>query len=114
MKQVTTIVLDDIDGTPGAETHTVSVDGYTVTIDLAEPNRKALYEALRPFLDAGQRVPGSRREPRRPAPTPPPSGPTRSAIRVWWKNNPDGLPTWQQRGAIPAAVADAWSSRGQP
>jgi hypothetical protein len=105
MRKTTITVTDDIDGTPGAETHRLTVDGYTVDIDLAEPNRKELYEQLRPYLDAGRRITGKRK------PAPARRGRATPGIRDWWKKNPEGLPTWQARGAIPAAVARAWQAQ---
>lgn len=47
------IVKDDIDGSAGAETHKLSLDGNTVTIDLAKGNFDKLSKALEPFFKAG-------------------------------------------------------------
>ena len=45
------VYTDDLDGTHGAEPVQFAWDGVTWEIDLAEPNRKKLEEALQPFLD---------------------------------------------------------------
>jgi Lsr2 len=45
------VYTDDLDGTHGAEPVQFGWDGITWEIDLAEPNRKKLEEALQPFLD---------------------------------------------------------------
>jgi len=45
------VYTDDLDGTHGAEPVHFGWDGITWEIDLAEPNRKRLEDALRPFLD---------------------------------------------------------------
>lgn len=109
MRKVTTVITDDLDGSPGAEPHTITVDGFRIEIDLCPANTSKLYTFLRPYLEAGRKVAGSRR--RNPHSEPPPAGSNATAIRAWWKDNPDGLPTWQARGAVPAAVVRAWQTK---
>jgi hypothetical protein len=102
MQRTITTVTDDIDGSADAETYRLALDGLTVEIDLSKQNADKLYNVLAPYLDAGRRLSGKRRAaPAGPAPE----------IRQWWKDNPDGLPTWQPRGAVPAAVTQAWQNR---
>jgi Lsr2 len=68
------VYTDDLDGTHGAEPVQFAWDGVTWEIDLAEPNRKKLEEALQPFLDkahpaqvaqakSARRVPGRHQQP---------------------------------------------------
>lgn len=68
MKTITTVCTDDIDGTAGAEPYTIAVDGYTIEIDLCQANVDKLFAALRPYLDNGRRVAGSRKPRRRQPP----------------------------------------------
>ncbi len=45
------VYTDDLDGTHGAEPVKFGFDDIWWEIDLAEPNRKKLQDALQPFLD---------------------------------------------------------------
>lgn len=70
-RTITTLV-DDLDGTdlePGSgETIRFGIDGRTYEIDLSADNAGALREALRPYTEAGRRIPQTRtRHPRRSA-----------------------------------------------
>jgi Lsr2 len=47
----TEVITDDLDGSQGAEPVQFGWDGVTWEIDLSEPNRRKLEEALRPFLE---------------------------------------------------------------
>lgn len=51
-------VTDDIDGSANAETITFSFDGTNYEMDLGKKNRTALEKALRPYIDAAQKVSG--------------------------------------------------------
>lgn len=57
------ITIDDLDGSEGAEATSFAVEGVRFVIDLTEPNRKALYEALLPFIKKARRPAGSGRMP---------------------------------------------------
>jgi hypothetical protein len=129
MKNITTHIVDDLDGTPDATTHTISLDGRTIDIDLSDTNTDQLYELLDPYFAKGQPVIGARKPPtKRARPQRPPTKPhhktpttnaaapaagTPAAVRAWWADHvdTDDLPTWQARGAIPAAVLRAWEHR---
>lgn len=52
----TTIIIDDIDGTPEAQEVQFSYAGTAYTIDLAETNRAALEDALKPYIEAASQV----------------------------------------------------------
>jgi hypothetical protein len=58
----TTLIIDDIDGTPGAQEVEFSYAGTTYTIDLSEENRAALRQALNPYIEAATQVGGGRTE----------------------------------------------------
>ena len=55
MKQVTTRVLDDLDGTEPATNVRFALDGSHYEIDLNEGNMARLMELLRPYVDNGRR-----------------------------------------------------------
>ena len=136
-----TRIIDDFDGTTEATTHILTFDGRSCEIDLSDTNVDKLYEFLEPYFEQGRPAPGNRHtgssgrskaptrtpkaKPRKPATAvrktaavveiiPGTGTATRpAAIRQWWQDNPDGLPTWQARGAIPAVVFREWEQRGQ-
>ncbi|MGH3997546.1 MAG: histone-like nucleoid-structuring protein Lsr2, partial [Pseudonocardiaceae bacterium] len=60
-KRTVVTVIDDIDGSEGAETVSFGLDGVNYEIDLAEVNAGTLREALRPYVDRGLRVSGRTR-----------------------------------------------------
>jgi len=105
-------VTDDIDGEPDASTYTFGYNGTMYEIDLSETHSVQLQEFLAPFVAAGRRLQngnGKAKTPRQRR-----GGPGSPAeIRQWWLDNPDGLPGWSSRGAIPAHVLRAWEQRHQ-
>lgn len=52
----TTLIIDDIDGTPHAQEVQFSYAGTAYTIDLADKNRAALEKALKPYIDSASQV----------------------------------------------------------
>jgi hypothetical protein len=54
----TTIVtiVDDIDGSEGAETVTFTFDGQSYEVDLSTKNRDKFQKILQPFVDSGRRA----------------------------------------------------------
>jgi Lsr2 len=91
-------VIDDIDGSEGAETVSFSFDGQTYEIDLGAKSHDKFKKSLQPFIDSGRRVSrqGSVRSTRGQA-----SRKNSGAIRAWAAEQ--GL-TVSERGRIPAAV----------
>jgi Lsr2 len=79
-KTVSVVITDDLDGSPGAEAVTFSIDGHSYEIDLGEQNLTKLRTALQPFTDAGRRTGQPRQA--RPASS---AGPKvdRAAVRAW-------------------------------
>jgi Lsr2 len=79
-KNVSVVVTDDLDGSPGAETAIFSFGGQGYEIDLSPANLARLQESLRPFIGAARRAarPGPARAPRAAAP-----GIDRAAVRAW-------------------------------
>jgi Lsr2 len=81
-KNVSVVVTDDLDGSPGAETARFSFGGQGYEIDLSPANLVRLQETLRPYLDAARRAarPGPARTARTGAAAP---GIDRAAVRAW-------------------------------
>lgn len=55
-KQVVETILDDIDGSEGAETFSFAYEGIGYEIDLADKNAEAFREALAPYVKAARRA----------------------------------------------------------
>lgn len=105
-KQTTVTIIDDIDGSPGAEQVEFTFEGRSYEIDLSPGNAGRLREALTPYLSAARRT-GAARRPAAAAPAPR-SGTDRErnqAIREWAGKN--GF-TIAERGRIPANVIEAF------
>ncbi len=101
-------VVDDIDGSEGAETVTFSFDGQSYEVDLSLKNRDKFQKALQPFIDSGRRT--GRQGAARSAPT----RTTRnnsSAIRSWAAEQ--GL-TVSERGRIPASIVAKYEAAQRP
>lgn len=103
-EKITRTVIDDIDGSEGADTLTFSFNNKSYEIDLSSKNKKKLEDALAPFIEAGRSTGGARRS----------SGSSRnagrsdlSAVRAWAKDNGH---TVSERGRIPASVTEAYDA----
>ena len=93
-------VVDDIDGSDGAETVTFSFDGQSYEVDLSTKNRDKLQKALQPFIDSGRRA--GRQSAARSARTRTTAPRNNSStIRSWAAEQ--GL-TVSERGRIPASI----------
>jgi hypothetical protein len=101
-RKVITTVLDDIDGSEGAETVTFSYKGVAYEIDLANKNAQKLESALEPYVTAARKIgrgsSGSSSARSR-------SSKDLGAIREWAKENGHAV---SERGRIPASVVDAY------
>jgi hypothetical protein len=105
------MLIDDLDGSEGAETITYSVDGQEYEIDLSEKNAERFRSVLKEFTDASRTV-----EPT-PIMTLAPVRPTRRAgagtrddiaqIRAWAKAQ--GMQV-NARGRIKKEVIDAYDA----
>src|SRR3954453_9741727 len=86
----TTIVQasDDLDGSANASEVRFSFDGTEYAIDLSSKNRKTFEKALRPYIEAGTKVPGRSPRTRRAAPSKREGASVDlAAIRAWAKQN---------------------------
>ena len=96
-------VVDDIDGSPDAETVTFTYDGKSYEIDLARKNRDALASALSPFVKAAR--PTSRKSAQRPTSN---SNEDAAAIRAWAAGK--GIEV-SDRGRVPRSVREQYANR---
>lgn len=55
-KKTITVLIDDIDGTPDAETVAFAFNGTRYEIELAKENRAALKEALAPYIKKARKI----------------------------------------------------------
>jgi Lsr2 len=97
-KTVNVVIADDIDGSPGAETVSFSIDGHSYEIDLGQKNLTRFQKSLQPFIDAGRRTAhrGAAKSARSAAP-----GVNRGEVRAWAASQ--GLKV-SERGRISAEV----------
>jgi hypothetical protein len=104
------ILVDDLDdSTANVTTVRFTLDGVDYEIDLSEPNRRRLDEALTPFTAAARRLPKrptakvSARHLRKAS---------TAHIRDWWLAGVEThtLPAWRQNGQIPRQVRDAYDA----
>ncbi len=109
MATLTTVTMvDDIDGTAGAETVTFGLDGVSYEIDLGEKNAKKLRDAIANYIAHGRRTGGGRaRSPRtsRARARTSPDREQTAAIREWARN--EGYEV-SDRGRLPAAIVEAF------
>lgn len=93
---VKAVIIDDIDGSDGAQTVRFRFEGIAYEIDLTRENRARLEQVLAPYIQAGRKVPAtrSRRQGRSRS-----SATSPAQIRAWAKER--GLKV-SERGRIPA------------
>ena len=104
-KQTTVVLVDDLDGTEGAEQVEFAVDGRSYEIDLSAANSAKLREALAPYIAAARRAGGRRSS---PAPAPSRSAADRAQnqkVREWAIEQ--GMKI-SERGRIPSNVIEAY------
>jgi hypothetical protein len=103
-KSITTVITDDIDGTPGAKNIVFSVGGHTFDIDLSPAHADAFAAAIAPYI-AAARVGTRAAEPR--------TAETRDLgrqIRMWARNEGIGV---ADRGRIPRHVVTRYNRAHQ-
>lgn len=103
MKQVITVITDDLTGKEGAAELSFGLDGADYTVDLTEANARKLRKALTPYLQAARKV---KPEPARSKSTPRDRARLRVEIRTWARKN--GWPDIADRGRVPEPVYDAY------
>lgn len=102
--QVTTTVVDDLDGSSNARTVSFSLEGVDYRIDLNSKNRAAMQKALKPYLEKATKVGRRAGSPRRSSG----SSAKRNdlgAIREWARANGH---TVSDRGRVSADIQAAY------
>lgn len=107
-QRVQVMLIDDVDGTEGAETVTFALDGVTYEIDLSDKNAAKLRDSMASWVGHGRRVSGrsstAGRGAGRKASSP---GTDSAAVREWARTNGH---TVSERGRISATVMDAYAA----
>lgn len=80
-----------------------SYDGTDYTIDLTSKEAEKFYSVVKPYVDAGTKVTGGKRNGTKKATK---NGPDPKDVRGWAKDNGIDVP---DRGRIPASVMDAYN-----
>ena len=111
VRQVVTMLIDDLDGGPAEETLRFGLDGVSYEIDVSGRNGLTLRQALEPYITAGSRV--GRGGVVRPTGRGPANAASRgenAAVRAWAAEHGYEV---NERGRIPAAIVDAYQHRDQ-
>jgi hypothetical protein len=98
--RIITSIIDDIDGTEGAETVSFSLEGHDYEIDLTPANHEVLRQALAPYIAAARPSPNGAVKPKA-------TGGDVKAIRAWAAAKGIVIPA---RGRIPADVRDRYTA----
>jgi hypothetical protein len=106
-QRVQVLLIDDVDGTEGAETVTFSLDGVSYEIDLSQKNAAKMRDAFASWVANARKVGrGSSSVARASRRTR--SGNDTAAIRAWAKENGYEV---SERGRISRQVMDAYAAR---
>jgi hypothetical protein len=98
---VKTLMVDDLDGSPAADTVRFGIDGCSYEIDLSAANAERLRGALAGFVSAARPARASRYGPGAPAPEP-------RNVREWAAR--EGLRV-SGRGALPQRIVEMYLAR---
>lgn len=99
--------IDDLDGTDlgdKANTITFAFEGKEYSIDLSDANADIFREAMKPYINAGHRVTGSKTKTSRRSTT---SADETKRVREWARSNGHEV---SDRGRIPAEVMQAYTA----
>ncbi|GAB3147187.1 iron-regulated nucleoid-associated protein Lsr2 [Micromonospora sonneratiae] len=106
------VVYDDFDGsTEDVDTYQFAFNGALYEIDLSRPNFDRMAAAFQPFIAAARRLPKSTVRKQAGHDTNTERHALNAGIRQWWATHwqEHNLPEPRTRGAIPAAVRDAYN-----
>jgi hypothetical protein len=107
-QRVQVLLIDDLDGTEGAETVSFSLDGVSYEIDLSEKNAAKLRDDFATWVGNARKVGrGSSSSPSRSSARRSRSGNDTAAIRAWAKENGYEV---SERGRISRQVMDAYAA----
>lgn len=99
------VLIDDLDGTEGAHTHTLEHNGVAIEIDLSTANGAKLEREIKKYFDAGRKA--GRPSTRRTKVTNPQSKSDNDAIRAWATKKGKKV---SDRGRIPRDIVDAFNA----
>ena len=102
-QKVTITLVDDLDGSEGAETVSFGLDGTSYEIDLSEKNAAKLREALAGYVGHARK--SGRAKGRTKAATN--SGPSARELRDWARSNGYEV---SDRGRVPEEVRQAFEA----
>ncbi|MDR2348463.1 MAG: Lsr2 family protein [Bifidobacteriaceae bacterium] len=109
VQRVQYLILDDLDGSEGAETVIFSLDGVVYEVDLTKEHAEELRRGLEPWIKAGRRAKGAKpaaRAGRAAKPAKEATGDT-AKIRTWALEQ--GMEV-ADRGRIPREVRRAYEA----
>ncbi|MFC1419372.1 histone-like nucleoid-structuring protein Lsr2 [Streptacidiphilus cavernicola] len=106
-QKVVVELSDDLDGSQADETITFALDGRSYEIDLNSKNAGKLRAALEPFVSAGRKQGGARREAKRVAVARDTNRPDPVAVRAWAESQ--GIEV-ASRGRVPADVVEKFQA----
>lgn len=107
-QQVTTELVDDLDGTVAAETVDFGLDGVAYEIDLSTANADRLRGDMTVYVSAARRVTKATKATSRQArstSSPKTDRETLAKVRAWAQDNGHGV---KERGRIPESVLAAY------
>lgn len=105
VRKIESYLVDDLDQSRADETVAFALDKTSYEIDLNKVHSKQLRDALKPYIESGQRVSGRRREPVSTTA----ADVDRRTARAWQKvNRVDAAP----RGCVSASVVAQFREAG--
>lgn len=110
-KKTVVTVIDDIDGSEGADTIEFGLDGLGYVIDLSETNANALRQVLSPYVDRGRKVGGRGRGNAAYGAQRSTGGGTSKAARRWATATGIDVPA---SGRVPETILAQWRAAGAP
>ena len=103
-QKVTITLVDDLDGSEGAETVSFGLDGTSYEIDLSEKNAAQLREALAGYVGHARKSGRAKGRAKSAATT---SGPSARELRDWARSNGYEV---SDRGRVPEEVRQAFEA----
>lgn len=101
-KRTQVVLIDDLDGSPAAESVSFAIDGVTYEVDLSADNAARLRESLAAYTAVGTRIGGRRRATRKRT-----GESNANEIRAWAQAQ--GLAV-SARGRVPSDIRQAYEN----
>ena len=106
-QKVTITLVDDLDGSEGAETVSFGLDGTNYEIDLSEKNASALREALAGYVGHARKAGRASAKSSGRAKSSAGTGPSARELRDWARSNGYEV---SDRGRVPEEVRQAFEA----